>query len=331
MQKLSEFLKLSDAELALQGKIMNAAVKHGSPESFSKLDIVDQELEELIYTADLSQIVKLTLVNPAINKLCSGPCFTKLWTEVWHQWGKACGNQDFVSVPTISDYDQVKGFYIYQAYLKGLKEEEPSLEFIKTAEEYLTRSSDHGCYFAMNALCTHGLTFLKSLAQPEEIREAGDKVMKYAEKAADLHWTPGYMLLSNVFQELSLYVKALYPGDPIVSKEQHYLRALNALWVAQKLEPYSKDMVSNAYLGKTIWEATYGQVKTWFAARVRLQGLSNGIIRENDVSEQERKAKSTCNEICKKYKLSENPAKAMDEEQKDQTLSKDWDLDTPGY
>jgi hypothetical protein len=54
-----------------------------------------------------------------------------------------------------------------------------------------------------------------------------------AKLAASLYWTPGYILLANVYQELSLY------GKQIFSENWHsthfFNEALQALQVAQKL------------------------------------------------------------------------------------------------
>ena len=116
----------------------------------------------------------------------------------------------------------------------------------------------------MNALCVHGL---KMLAHQFN-EQLATRIIAYAQTAAQTYWSAGYLLLSNVYQELIQYkTEQVFQGTNLV------INAFQALHVAKLLEKHSGPMINNAYQGKTLLEASGHKIKTFFQAQIQLQNL----------------------------------------------------------
>lgn len=117
----------------------------------------------------------------------------------------------------------------------------------------MSKAAEAGYFPALNSLVTDCLT------QPD----LHHKALVYANIAADLHWTPGYLLLAVVELKLEQYDKALLH-----------------LIIAEKLLPYSESMINNAYQGQALEAIAQGLmqslgVRDWMEAKVKLAQLSH--------------------------------------------------------
>jgi hypothetical protein len=185
------------------------------------------------------------------------------------------------SIATIHPFDMLKGLYFYNLFLKLLHAEELSKEEkYKKAEDCLRHSAEYGYFSALNALCIEGMLKLKHNNPSLDMLQ---EVMKFAMQAAKLHRTPGYFLLSNVCHELSRYTKPLLEDANQVIKKMYFTEAYKALCKAEKLEPVSKNMIHNAYKGKSIWQAANNQVTSWLDAKEKLVARSNGLLQPSDM------------------------------------------------
>ncbi len=162
---------------------------------------------------------------------------------------------------TNPSFNLLKGLFIYEEYRRLINSETMSEQLINEAEKYLFLSTAQGCFFAMNALCSNGFKLLSSKFDEELVQG----ILLCAHRAAELHWTPGYLLLANVYKEL---VK--YKDELILERFDLPLNAYHALSVAQSLEELSSSMLNNAYQGKSITEASDGAFKGFFHAKMKL-------------------------------------------------------------
>ncbi len=282
--KLAEFLTLSgEEEKAYQAILL---VKRESKEEEKSAELsVSKPVFNCIIGIDLAVLIKIALKYPLINALCESPQFALHWQEQWRQSGlnppgefhrSELPTHEYAPMPTISCFQLLQGLYIYKTYRKryaGFDKLTPALQ--EEAREYLELSSKLGCFFAINVLCKQGLERLEE-AKPD--RQLVFQMLDLAKKAADLYWTPGYLLLSTVTQELSLYADALFKDKYLLPQQIFFRDALVALKVAQKLEKDSEAMLNNAYQGKTLEQASQGAIRSWLQANVRLKNFSNGFI-----------------------------------------------------
>ncbi len=282
-----------------------------NPDNISTDDLrITSELMSFIKSTDDGTLLKLAIANPVIDRICQAPAFQQLWEDLWRQCGAnpnetSHGPQhENLPIPTLSCFSLLKGFYLYQQYLDVAAENEIlSDEQLRAASDYLKISAQHGCFFALNALCAQELKLCAN--HPDS--QLAEEIINYAKRAAALHWTPGYLLLSNVYHELSA------ASDSETVKHLLFNETLTALAIAQKLEPYSQAMINNAYQGKTLYEASGGIVKSWFQAKIRLVNFSNGLLQNTDIEMANRRATIEHNNIVKAYRLNEKPAPIMDD------------------
>jgi hypothetical protein len=296
---------LTEHELAFKASIC--------PNPAGNTLINTQTVPDIVTKADVDFLLQLVIKDKEVDAVCKQSQFDEHWRNVWRQQGlnpsELLGfNKDPVheNLPliTVSCLDLLKGDLIYQKYRSLFENNDMKTENYLLAKSYLEEAAGYGSYFALNALCTNGLKQIKKTTSPAECREMAGKIHMYAQRAADLHWTPGYLLLANVLQELSLYSKDIYP-DAIgnMAKKVFFMNAVLALNVAQKLEAYSYASINNAYQGKTIWEATHGAYSTWFQAKMRLEKMSGTLLKLTDLESASQHAKLIVNEIDKKYKF----------------------------
>jgi hypothetical protein len=271
------------------------------------------ELYDLIVGADLTTILNLAIDDEKIDAVCKQTRFAKHWELKWQQcevyFAYEINENDChenVVIPTLSCFELLKGRSVYQDYRKLVDNQEMTTEVFSSAKEFLELSASLGCFYALTALCVNGLQLLKDASmEPSTRAMLAKEILSYANKAADLHFTPGYLLLSNVYQELFLYRQDIYPDAPLqMQKKYFFMQALIALYQAQRLEIYSADMLHNAYQGKTIKEATGGVISSWLQAKTRLQKMSGNIIQTADMDEASKQANVSVRRIVARYGLS---------------------------
>lgn len=260
--KLAKFLELTAQEKLQQIKILSLK-KRLDPNFFNKI----------IKNSDHELLFRLAMATPEIDTICKSPELESYWEDIWRLCGinpkeSASLNDEEVHeyqpmCTTSSCFDLLKGLYLYETYRKMFKEDmEHSGEFYKDAEEFLATSGLYGCFFALNALCKGGLDLLEQKFD-EEIAQ---KTIVYAQIAAKYYWSVGYLLLANVYQELLKYQNQ----SNLVGLNLR-LQSFQAMSVAKRLEQYSTPMLNNAYQGKTLSEASNGQINCFPQALMRLQ------------------------------------------------------------
>ncbi|QLZ69073.1 hypothetical protein FOLKNPGA_01855 [Legionella sp. PC1000] len=261
--KLAKFLELNTQERVQQIKILSIQKRFGS--DFSN---------EIIKNLDQALVFRLAMINSEIDKACKSSELEAYWQDIWRLCGinpkEAAGlnhepvheYQPMITIP--SCFDLLKGLYLYEIFRGTFKDKdiEHSEEFYKDAEEYLLASGLYGCFFALNALCKGGLDLLEHKFD-EKIAE---KIMLYAKIAANYHLSAGYLLLSNVYQELLKYQNQ----TNLVGLDLR-LQSFQAMSVAKRLEQYSVPMLNNAFQGKTLTEATNGRISSFSQGLLRLQ------------------------------------------------------------
>lgn len=258
--KLAKFLQLSEDE-----KIQNQTIK--VLQKIPNRQIFYNSITR--YPTEL--ILKMAIIDPEINQICNSPELTHYWKEFWRQSGtnptelaELNGEpvKEYSSMYTTCCFELLKGLYLYNAYQNLLEKKPITQQVINKAEEYLHASAQYGCFFAINALCIHGLTQLKSSFDPL----IATKIINYANLASKLYLSPGYLLLSNVYQEL-----IPYQNKPLFERSNLRFNAFQAVVVAKKLEKISAPMINNAYQGKTLSEASNGKISSFAQAELRLQ------------------------------------------------------------
>ncbi|CDZ77869.1 hypothetical protein BN59_02162 [Legionella massiliensis] len=192
-----------------------------------ELAIEKNKLLNVFERTDLGLLIRAAITDPELDKLCQNPLLTSLWDERWRKSGRNpkeaaevnhLAVQEYRPQSTLTSFDLLKGIYFYsksKAMAAHAAYKEESCEFMILA-------ADLGHFAALRTLVIY---YMK---QPNGLEKAQD----YAKAAADLYRTPGYLLLFVFYYEL-----------------QQYQNALKMLMVAEKLHPYSADMINNAYQG----------------------------------------------------------------------------------
>lgn len=298
--KLEKFLTLTTSELEIKKNLLAAlALKNSSTESEQKTD-----LKNLILKLDTATIIKLAICEPAIQHLCKNPIFNGHWENLWRQCGMNPSElahinkkpiRELTPIPTISCFDLLKGFFIYQGYRKLIKENPMSEIIFLQAKEYLEYSASFGCFQALNVLCMEGLKILET---QKDITIA-QSVLFNGMQAARLHWTPGYFLLSNIYREFILHKDLFSEKNSSFTHTTLALQAFISVLIAHKLESYSASMLNNAYQGKSLQEASGDKFTNWFITKNSLsQSLSATEIRIAY-----READTEFNKLATQYKL----------------------------
>lgn len=261
-----DFLKLTQEEQVKKEQIYRYWNLNKDPANPSLL-------HNILTKYDTDLLLKLAISDPQFDLLCKLPVFEAHWVELWRQCGinpreEARTNhqpvQEYVPMATVpSCFDLLKGYYLYTIY-RNLVDDEQKLtkEQRKDAQELLQASADCGCFFAINALCKNGLLSLRHQFSMDILLI----ILQYAQKAANFYLSPGYLLLGTVYQELISYQNKI-----AFNSYKFAEMAFEAYEVAKKLESLSQPMFTNAYQGKTLYEASNGAFSTLFEAQLRLQ------------------------------------------------------------
>ena len=280
--KLSEFLKLTPDEELLKATFQRLSlIKKARLISEFEVDSLDSLIFHNITEMSLDTTLKMAFADPEFNQVCMLPGFENLWEQQWRQCGPLVPIPiEYLPMRTVSCFDLLKGLFVYEGYRKLLKEKDTlSVEVIFEAEKYLTLAADCGCFFALNALCVEGLKQLPTLSERDIVMEKIDKIIEYAKKCANVYWAPGYLLLSNVLQELTLITGACIDIDEEIYKKYLFVDAMEALYMAQ----HPRLCIHNAYQGKTIKEASHNEITSYFLAKIHLRERANGLLSSSDI------------------------------------------------
>lgn len=211
-----------------------------------------RQLLDKIAKLDPAPLIKLAITDPEFDKLCKNPLLNDIWNEQWRLSGrnireKANKNKlpihEYMPQATTHTFELLKGIYIYGQYKKCLKASDAQAQ--RYSADYLKLAADLGYFAALNALCTEYL---------QEPSLQAQQALLYAQTAAKLYWTPGYLLLAVVNYSFGNYRDAL----------------LNLI-IAEKLIPYSEAMINNAYQGKTVEEIVSRlNFRNWDYAKIHI-------------------------------------------------------------
>lgn len=270
--------------------------------------------EFIINADDSAVIIRLAIINQKINALCTHPDLAEHWKNIWRQCGtqpkelaKVTHNpiQEYLPIPTLSCFELVKAHFVYEMYRK--KKHSKIFAEVESSPQILRIAADLGSYFALNAMCQRQITLLKQSLNFENAYEHLTKLLVYVQKAADIYWTPGYLLVANVYQELAgLSKKYLFDAETV--SPNYFKLALKALKMAQKLEPYSDAMMNIAYQGKKLSETNY-KAKSWLQAKLNLLDQSGGYLTMADIND-DREVNNQFTEIKKKFNLGQEEVKS---------------------
>lgn len=220
------------------------------------LFILDDDQQTQLLTLakriSLAPLIRLAIEDSEVGVLCKHASLEPLWNERWRLSGRnpsemaKKNNQpvhEYLPQPTLATFQLLQGIFLYSQY--------------KTAGDdsliYLHEAAEMGNFPALNTLTTECLN----------TPDLHHKALVYANIAADLHWTPGYLLLAVVECQL-----------------KHYVKALLHLIIAEKLLPYSEAMINNAYQGQSLETIAKPLmlslgVHDWMEAKVKLAHLSH--------------------------------------------------------
>ena len=190
--------------------------------------------------------VKLTIVNSVIDGLCKSTALDSHWKMILETI-KSNGSllqRPYQSEPSIHCLELIKGMILYNQY-KIERVVNPT-----DATDYLLKSAELGCFLAINILCNNTLGQTNPGLDLNEV----DKLLSLCQKAATLHWTPGYLLLSNVCLELVSIVDEKFKGTFVSFsyRETYLTQALTALYFAEYFESFSGSSINNAYNGRSL-------------------------------------------------------------------------------
>jgi len=240
MHTLAVFLALTEADVMLINKI-KALLKQAGAECHKM-----EELTKLITTEDLSVIVKIALNIPEIDKFCKDNLELH-WETIWEN----CGSNNVKCLPQtkLYNFDLLKGIYLFWEYDHYNKIGAPATIGL----EYLKMSAELGCFQALKVYCKK---LLEENFNPENATDS----LRLAKKAADLHLTPGYILLAKV-----CLLMANKTSDHYNSKN-YYAQALAAVCMAEKLGFNADNEINNAYFKAPLTEIL--EFPNWLAAKL---------------------------------------------------------------
>lgn len=194
----------------------------------SAIDADHLLLSEEIGKVDLGLLIKSAINNPIFDELLHNPALDPYWNERWRKSGrnpeeKADMNQssihEYKPQSTLHTFELLKGAFIYSQYFQLITKDK------ELAESYLQLAAQLRNYTALSVL------YRRHFKEPE----VQGKALFCAQVAAESYWTPGYILLA------------------LLSYQQgNYQDALLHLIIAEKLIPYSENMLNNAYQGKSL-------------------------------------------------------------------------------
>jgi Family of unknown function (DUF5630) len=227
-KSLTECLSLSDEQNAQIDKLRSLSKTNNQQNQGAKIAV--DTITKMIEKTDLALLIKASTIYPEIDTLCKMNELTSHWDKQWRDCGLNTPKElkknpnplpfhEYKPQPTIPTFDLLKGIFFYGQYKLNRNGDKKDL-----ANDFLKLAAHLGYFAALSAL-------VKKAIEDKD----GISAYNYATKTAQLYWTPGYLLLAVVNYSFKNYSESL----------------LNVI-VAQKLHAFSKDMLINAYQGKTM-------------------------------------------------------------------------------
>ncbi|WP_367608429.1 DUF5630 domain-containing protein [Legionella sp. W05-934-2] len=209
---------------------------------------------------DVRLLLKLSINNPEINRLCSGKGMESFWTDLLCSFDAGIqGDFTYQPMATLPSFELLKGLFLYDEYQTLIKATPFTPKKQSFANTCLDKSAKYGCFFAMNALCMNGLVSLNAKFDSKLALE----VLSYASQAAEIYLSAGYLLFGNVCQSL-----CQYNMEEVLGSMNLKQNALEAFLVAEQLETISGPMIHNAYQGKSLSLASNNRIKSFAEAVV---------------------------------------------------------------
>lgn len=140
--------------------------------------------------------------------------------------------------PKISSLDLLLGYYLYKKSQRARTKEK--------RRPFLAKSAEYGCFDAILDLNNKDLKKLPTMnlySAPHLINQ----MMSRMTELANLHATPGFIHLAKTCLCIADYWDKM--GD-IARTNAAYKVALEYLYIANKLSPYSQASIHNAYFGQ---------------------------------------------------------------------------------
>jgi hypothetical protein len=260
-EKFSDVVKLS------------TAFENSPPD---KESVYRSELVKTIAAIPLPSLIAKTQNDRKLEAVCQSDACKQFWGNVLEKIPNGNQEKKYQPMVTASNFDQVRGIFLYDTFLK-IREKTAIPKALK--ENCLKSAAGYASFSALNALCIEGLQLMKT---QEATQDLAKQIRDCAEKAALLYWTAGYFLLSNVYQELSQYTVALFQDTDFSIKKQYYLKAYEALCIAEMLEPYSAPMINNAFHGNTLWQSINLQMTSWNSLKIHLRDSAKSLLSDDD-------------------------------------------------
>lgn len=236
---LTKWLTLSQKELVALKPLLFLKNKYEKNSSLTQDEEI--KLKKIITQLDPHLFIKHAISDSIANEFYHLTILDELWDQKWI----ACSQIDnagnlllsstfsYQKQPSLPSFDLLKGSYLYAKYLIYNVRETNHAGHI--ARDYLFLAAEIGIFAAIN------LMFKQCLDAP-------DKSLSffYAQRAAKLYLTPGYLLLAILYCHCD-----------------NYKEALNCFLLAYKLLPESQILINNAYRGESIDNIISPIFKNW--------------------------------------------------------------------
>lgn len=236
---LKEFLLLTEKETELR-ELINAAV-HNSDWSGVQKAITANSTEE-----SPLNIIKIAEHDKQIENICRSSSLSKYWLQEWLKI-QTDGYQ-MQAQPLINYFDLYRGYYFYLLAVDVFAENHDAMS--EQVIEYLSKAQ---AYDSFHAACQLNGYLLKALKQTQTQDKVNfPAILAPLEKLAKLHLTPGYILLARTHFEWAQFNTRFAGSGSKVTES--YGMALRYVYMAEQLEPYSRQSLANACVGGDLVE-----------------------------------------------------------------------------
>lgn len=234
---------------------------------------------------ELDALMKLTEKYPEIADLCQSPDFNQHWENVIRHSGKNPPSQASINGLPVHQYLPQWSILPF-AFVKGLHAYNKYLLLTKTgkrgaAENALALAIKYGNFNGMNAFCKKSLLQLQNHFDLALLY----KVIAVAERAAKLHCTPGFLLLANIYLQVSALTSLIDEKVQSKLEKEYLLLSFQSIIIAENIQPISQEMVNNAFQGKSIQEAVGNETMTWGSWKEKIYNLAKNKITINELNE----------------------------------------------
>lgn len=241
----------------------------------------DEGVYHRIKQHPLFTIIKLAENDPSITALCQSPSLDDYWQNCWTQIEDEASGYRMQAQSLISAFDLVRGYHFYllaiDAYAAGYDAQDPLII------DYLLKAQEYYSFHASYQLNGYWISALKETVTYEPQLDFSN-LLALLQSIAAVHLTPGYILLATTCFELAHYYEHFAElADKKILCKQYYSSALEYLWAAEKLEPYSQASIANAYDGRSINEFYGAESRTWLDFRETILERSEALFTMADI------------------------------------------------